>query len=96
MNKDSYNTQDKIEKVCYSLIDFLKTKNKNYGDSALNPISVFSTLTAAERMAVRMDDKISRIVNSEKERKNDYLDLLGYLVLKMVEKDWLTFDEFID
>lgn len=89
-------THDKITEVCNSLDEFLREKNKRYGDSALSPVRVFSGQSTLEALLVRMDDKLSRIKNSDNLRKNDIVDLIGYLVLVCVERGWTDFSEFID
>jgi hypothetical protein len=89
-------TQAKIEKVCKALATFLVAKNKNYGNSALEPIRVFSKVEADVGMMVRMDDKLSRLRNSEKPRRNDVVDLLGYLGLYCVKQNWDDFSDLID
>lgn len=89
-------TKDEIGKVCEALSVFLQEKNRRYGDSALFPIKVFHKGTAGEGIEVRLDDKLSRIKNSCVLQKNDVVDLLGYLVLKCVEKEWTDFSELLD
>lgn len=89
-------TINPIELVCDNLKSFLLEKNKRYGNSALEPVRIFSKADTSEQIKVRLDDKINRIKNSTEDRKNDYLDLMGYLVLFMVKKDWNNFDEFLD
>lgn len=88
--------QKKITTVCTALTYFLVAKNKRYGNSALEPQRVFSRADADEQIKVRMDDKLSRVKNSDELRKNDVVDLLGYLVLICVANDWLNFDDLID
>ena len=83
-------TEIKIEAVCENLKKLLFEKNKKYGDSALNPINIFAkTNTGLDKLLVRLDDKISRINNSEELRKNDVWDMLGYLVLLIISKEWI-------
>jgi hypothetical protein len=97
MNNDLNTTGNEIEKVCNNLKKFLIEKNKRYGNSALNPIRIFSKLDSEEQIKIRMDDKLNRIKNNtELDRENDYLDLVGYIVLLMVKKGWTNFDKFID
>ena len=90
------NTAWKIDQITGSLNSLLKYKNENYGDSALNPIKIFSKLEAADSLFQRADDKISRIQNSKELRVNDLIDLMGYCVLICASKDWLSFEEFKD
>jgi hypothetical protein len=85
-----------IELVCDSARQFLMEKNRRYGNSALEPIQTFSKLSAVEGILQRIDDKISRIKNSKELRKNDVVDLLGYLVLLCVIKGWTNFNDQID
>ena len=89
-------TKDKIEQVCSNLANFLKEKNKNYGDSATSPLNIFTGKTEPLGIGVRIDDKLSRIKNSEELRKNDVSDLLGYLVLLCASNSWLSFNELAD
>lgn len=90
------NTSWKIQKITNGLNSLLQYKNLNYGDSALNPIRIFSELDAADSIAIRLDDKLGRVKTSKVLRKNDISDILGYLVLLCASKDWLSFEEFKD
>lgn len=86
----------RIAKVFDALHDLLQYKNSKYGNSATDPIKVFSKVDATTGLLQRIDDKIARIKNSTEIRKNDTADLIGYLVLLCVTKDWNNFDEFKD
>ena len=90
------NTQQDITLLLDNLKEFLLEKNKRYGDSALNPALIFSDVLAEEQIKNRIDDKLSRIKHSDELRKNDVADVMGYVVLLMVQKGWLEFDELID
>ena len=85
-----------IQDVTEQLTKFLVAKNKNYGNSALVPLKVFSKVEPTNGICVRMDDKLSRICNAKELRKNDIVDLTGYLVLLCAQKGWNNFDELID
>jgi hypothetical protein len=63
--------------------DLLIAKNKKYGNSALEPLGVFSQLSAKEGLLVRIDDKLKRIKNGSLERDDEDVvnDLIGYLIL---------------
>ncbi len=91
-----YKSEATIESVCDALKEFLLAKNKNYGNSATEPLNIFSNLSNIERMKCRMDEKISRIKNSPCDRVNDYVDLLGYLVLVCKLNGWDNFMDMVD
>lgn len=78
-------TQELIEQECYHIRDLLLDKNRKYGDSAINPVRIFSQADAVEQINVRIDDKLSRIASNQGDDTEDTeLDLIGYLVLKRV------------
>jgi hypothetical protein len=66
----------------------LITKNKSYGDSALNPVRIFSTSDSVEQLYVRIDDKLSRITRGGSfVGDNDIDDLIGYLILLKIARE---------
>ncbi|MCP4648801.1 MAG: hypothetical protein GY853_01795 [PVC group bacterium] len=85
-----------IEGVGTELIKFVQEKNRRYGNSGLDPFRVFSKLSPREGFNLRMDDKISRIKNSDVLRKNDVVDLMGYLMLVCINEGWIKFDDLLD
>lgn len=73
--------------VANSVVDMLVEKNRKYGDSALNPIRIFSRADPLEQIKVRMDDKLSRLRALQADEDEDVIqDLLGYLVLYEVAR----------
>jgi hypothetical protein len=56
-------------------------KNAAYGNSALDPLRVFSTAAPAEQIRVRIDDKLSRLARGSAAGEDVILDLIGYLIL---------------
>lgn len=92
----SEETQEKIKKVYDGLKELSLYKNKMYGDSALSPQKVFSKTDHNEQLFIRCDDKISRIKNSTKLRKNDVCDLIGYLILICISNEWTEFEDLKD
>jgi hypothetical protein len=83
-------TEVKIEVVADRLREMLWYKNRKYGDSALNPIGIFSkTQTTTEKLLARIDDKLARIKNSSELRKNDLWDLMGYLTFLIIANDFI-------
>jgi hypothetical protein len=62
-------------------------KNIAYGNSALNPIQIFAKIPPGDQIDVRIDDKLNRIKNgSSYAGDNDMLDLVGYIVLKLIDQ----------
>ena len=83
------NTKDKIKLKCQEVEDLLIQKNDAYGDSALNPVGIFSSLKASEAIRIRLDDKLKRIANVglSDETEDTLLDCAGYMVLLMIAND---------
>ena len=75
--------QADIARVCDKVKSLLLEKNKKYGDSALEPVRVFSQDHQIAQLKVRIDDKLSRIRTSGPMASDEdtLLDLMGYLVL---------------
>lgn len=71
-----------------SVKSMLREKNIAYGDSALNPIRLFSRADAIAALCVRIDDKLSRIRKTGigEDAEDTIQDLIGYLVLLQVAK----------
>lgn len=77
-------TQIHISDVCDEVKDMLIEKNRAYGNSALEPIRVFSKADTQEQIRVRIDDKLSRLMRGSDAGEDVVLDLIGYLVLLRV------------
>lgn len=66
-----------------NMIKWLGQKNSSYGNSVADPKGYMCDLAALPRVDVRIDDKISRMVNGHSVKTdNDGRDLLGYLMIK--------------
>lgn len=93
-----------IVRECARIRSLLLQKNKRYGDSAINPLRVFSTAPTLEQIKVRIDDKLSRILTDTQNRLNNpdaqpeadpeddedtELDLIGYLILLRIKRHLL-------
>jgi len=77
-------TEQAIVDECDDLARFLIGKNRKYGNSALDPVRIFSKADAREQLLVRIDDKLSRFKRGDDAGEDTVLDLLGYLVLLRV------------
>jgi hypothetical protein len=78
---------NKISSYLLEIRELLITKNLKYGNSALEPLGVFSKLSAKEGLFVRIDDKLKRIKNGSLEKDDEDVinDLVGYLVLLKIQ-----------
>jgi hypothetical protein len=94
--------QLEIASVCDQIKDLLLKKNSKYGNSALDPVRIFSHAHATDQLLVRIDDKLSRIkrgaglVAADEDVIND---LIGYLVLlkiSMKSQQPTQYEEVID
>jgi hypothetical protein len=78
---------NKVSSYLLEIRELLITKNLKYGNSALEPLGVFSKLSAKEGLLVRIDDKLKRIKNGSLEKDDEDVinDLIGYLVLLKIQ-----------
>ena len=78
-----------IREVGQEIIELVVAKNHKYGNSALEPLRVFSKASPVEQISVRVDDKLSRIANRGFHPESDedtVQDLIGYLLLLLVHR----------
>tara|TARA_Y100001937_G_C7134438_1_gene339222 strand:+ start:2039 stop:2350 length:312 start_codon:yes stop_codon:yes gene_type:complete len=80
-------TADLIRKIGGDIIELLLEKNEAYGDTANNPVNIFSKLGSIEGIRARIDDKLSRIKNRgiNDQTEDSVSDLIGYLILLKIE-----------
>lgn len=92
--------QKEIARFSDSMMHFLLEKNKRYGNSALEPVNMFGKFIEKGNknngILIRLDDKMNRIINSDELRKNDIIDLIGYLHLLAINNEWTELEELID
>jgi hypothetical protein len=79
-----------IDEVLANVRQVLISKNKTYGNSALEPVRIFSKADAAEQLKVRIDDKISRLLLGAdlNDQEDTVTDLIGYFVLLKIAQDY--------
>jgi hypothetical protein len=77
-------TATMIREVCASISDLLVQKNASYGDSAFEPLRIFSKADPCEQLLVRIDDKLSRWRYGSPDGEDTLTDLIGYLILLKV------------
>jgi len=76
---------------CEAVKKLLLEKNREYGNSVLEPIGVFSDATAEAQLRVRIDDKLKRVqttrkLDDVKIHEDTVQDLIGYLIMMRVAK----------
>ena len=83
-------SQTAIISKCDAIRSLLLQKNAAYGDSALEPVRIFSQATPVEQILVRLDDKLSRISRGGGIVGDDedvIQDIIGYLILLQIALD---------
>ena len=91
-----------INNVYTSMSNLIKEKNRRYGNSVMEPLGIFNSYVSElndeslNGILIRLDDKLKRIKNSKKLRKNDVSDLMGYLAFLCVNKGWEDFTDLLD
>ena len=85
LSMDDFSFQ--VSAYLLSIREMLINKNLKYGNSALEPLGVFSQLSAKEGLLVRIDDKLKRIKNGSLDKDDEDVinDLIGYLVLLKIQ-----------
>ena len=92
VTEDEFRTQSQLDIIskCDAVKSLLLEKNAAYGDSALEPVRVFSRATPIEQILVRLDDKLSRITRGGGIVGDDedvIQDIIGYLILLQIALD---------
>ena len=84
----SKKTQDDIRRIAKEIGELVVAKNKAYGDSAVDPVRIFSKASPVEQILVRLDDKISRLQRGHSyPGDNEIDDIMGYLILLKIAKE---------
>jgi len=83
LDKEMISTKDLIIKTSTEVMNLLLEKNAAYGDSALNPVGIFSRGNAVDSLCARIDDKLMRIKSKgiTDATEDTVQDLIGYLIL---------------
>ena len=82
-------SKEQIKDVTGRVYRMLAEKNEAYGNTALEPINIFSKGDAVESLQARIDDKLARIKNRgvDDETEDTLFDLCGYLILLIIAKE---------
>jgi len=76
-------TKELIINTSTDVMNLLLEKNAAYGDSALDPVGIFSRGNAVDSLCARIDDKLMRIKSKgiTPDTEDTVQDLIGYLIL---------------
>jgi hypothetical protein len=79
----------RIATTCEDIKLLLLEKNAKYGNSAVEPLGIFSKQDNAAAICARIDDKLSRIANVglSDETEDTLEDLIGYLILLKIARE---------
>lgn len=84
----SKETQKDIRRIAKEIGELVVAKNEAYGDSAVDPVRIFSKASPVEQILVRLDDKLSRFARGHSyPGDNDIDDIMGYLILLKIAKE---------
>jgi hypothetical protein len=86
---DSTPFEKQVNSVLSNIKHLLLSKNEKYGNSALDPVRIFSKRGKTDQLLSRIDDKLSRIKNMGTDTQVDedtVNDLIGYLILLKISK----------
>lgn len=84
----SKETQKDIRRIAKEIGELVVAKNEAYGDSAVDPVRIFSKANSVEQILVRLDDKLSRFARGHSyPGDNDIDDIMGYLILLKIARE---------
>ena len=78
--------KEDVDEVLDAVGAMLIAKNEAYGNSALDPVRIFSKVSPVEQILVRIDDKLSRLARGDNAGEDVEMDLLGYLVILRIAR----------
>lgn len=76
-----------VRTVLGAVETMLVSKNEAYGNSALDPVRIFSKASPREQLLVRLDDKLSRLSRGDEAGEDVLDDILGYIVLLKIHNE---------
>ena len=80
--------EQKVRTVLDDMATLLVEKNTAYGNSALDPVRIFSKADTLEQLYVRLDDKINRIKQGHDFPGDDTIrDIIGYCTLILIARE---------
>ena len=78
----------KVRTILDDMATLLVEKNTAYGNSALDPVRIFSKADALEQLYVRLDDKVNRVKQGHEFPGDDTIrDIIGYCTLILIARE---------
>jgi hypothetical protein len=82
--REALTFEQKVRRILTDVGDIVVARNKEYGNSALDPVRVFSKSDRMEQLKVQLDHKLSRIARGGDPGIDTLRDLIGYEVLYII------------
>lgn len=80
--------EQKVRTILDDMATLLVEKNTAYGNSALDPVRIFSKADTLEQLYVRLDDKINRVKQGHEFPGDDTIrDIIGYCTLILIARE---------
>lgn len=86
--REALTFEQKVQDILHGMADLLVEKNAAYGNSALDPVRIFSRADTTEQLYVRLDDKINRVKQGHEYPGDDTIrDIIGYCTLILIARE---------
>ena len=86
--REALTFEQKVRDILHGMADLLVEKNAAYGNSALDPVRIFSKADTTEQLYVRLDDKINRVKQGHEYPGDDTIrDIIGYCTLILIARE---------
>ena len=86
--REALTFEQKVQDILHGMADLLVEKNAAYGNSALDPVRIFSKADTTEQLYVRLDDKLSRVQRGTEFPGDDTIrDIIGYCTLILIARE---------
>lgn len=86
--REALTFEQKVQDILHGMADLLVEKNAAYGNSALDPVRIFSKADTTEQLYVRLDDKINRVKQGHEYQGDDTIrDIIGYCTLILIARE---------
>lgn len=92
--REALTFEQKVRTVLDDMATLLVEKNAAYGNSALDPVRIFSKADATEQLYVRLDDKVNRVKQGHEFPGDDTIrDIIGYCTLILIAREGFDDDD---